>query len=210
MSLARPTFMIVLDVLCLSLSPPLLPPHRHRWQARLWMQVMRELRSGRKNLKKVEDSRGCAMPNVSYELTPYEALMKDIKDKKYQLKQVTVSKNSALRLCAGSSRDAVGGNDVIHWARLVVRDTVDTHCIVSVRSCVHNVLMTSHVGRPLVYHASTHQVCVLMTRIHTAMSFLGFPRPGLVGEFPPCFVTIVYLALSWECVVSVWQPTLCD
>ena len=26
----------------------------------------------------------------SYELTPYEALMKDIKDKKYQLKQVMV------------------------------------------------------------------------------------------------------------------------
>ena len=49
---------------------------------------MRELRGGRKNLKKLEET---VMGPSCYELTPYEALMKDIKDKKYQLKQVMVS-----------------------------------------------------------------------------------------------------------------------
>ena len=55
------------------------------------MQVMRDLRSG-KSLRKVHHHQVCPAEyhHQSYELTPYEALMKDIKDKKYQLKQVMV------------------------------------------------------------------------------------------------------------------------
>ena len=57
------------------------------FQARIWMQVMRELRTG-VTLKK----RDCVrLDPGEYELTPYEILMKDIRDKKHNLKHIAVS-----------------------------------------------------------------------------------------------------------------------
>ncbi|XP_050690723.1 protein spire-like [Eriocheir sinensis] len=54
--------------------------------ARLWMQVMRELRHGVK-LKKLEYSRG----PIEYALTPYEMLMDDIRSRRYTLNKVMVN-----------------------------------------------------------------------------------------------------------------------
>ncbi len=55
-------------------------------QARLWVQVIRDLRQGVK-LKKVEFCRG---PPIEYELTPYEILMDDIRSRRYKLNKVMV------------------------------------------------------------------------------------------------------------------------
>ncbi|OXA64359.1 Protein spire 1 [Folsomia candida] len=59
--------------------------------ARLWVQVIRDLRNGVK-LKKVDsfDSSGRGCPPIEYELTPYEILMDDIRSRRYKLKQVMV------------------------------------------------------------------------------------------------------------------------
>ncbi|XP_071539533.1 protein spire homolog 1 isoform X2 [Panulirus ornatus] len=54
--------------------------------ARLWMQVMRELRHGVK-LKKLEYARG----PIEYALTPYEMLMDDIRSRRYTLNKVMVN-----------------------------------------------------------------------------------------------------------------------
>ncbi|XP_042239909.1 protein spire homolog 1-like [Homarus americanus] len=54
--------------------------------ARLWMQVMWELRNGVK-LKKFEYSRG----PIEYALTPYEMLMDDIRSRRYTLNKVMVN-----------------------------------------------------------------------------------------------------------------------
>ncbi|XP_049959939.1 protein spire isoform X1 [Schistocerca serialis cubense] len=54
-------------------------------QARLWVQVIHELRHGVK-LKKVNYSRG----PIEYELTPYEMLMEDIRSRRYKLNKVMV------------------------------------------------------------------------------------------------------------------------
>ena len=51
------------------------------------MQVMRELRTG-VMLKKKDCVR---LDPGEYELTPYEILMKDIRDKKHNLKHIAVS-----------------------------------------------------------------------------------------------------------------------
>ncbi|XP_065200343.1 protein spire isoform X2 [Planococcus citri] len=56
--------------------------------ARLWMQVIRELRHGVK-LKKVVYSR----TPIEYELTPYEILMEDIRSRRYKLNKVMVNGN---------------------------------------------------------------------------------------------------------------------
>lgn len=56
-------------------------------QARLWVQIMRELRHGVK-LKKVEHVH---LPPVEYELTPYEVLMEDIRSRRYTLNKIMVS-----------------------------------------------------------------------------------------------------------------------
>ena len=53
--------------------------------ARLWVQVIHELRSGVR-LKKTEYTR----TPIEYELTPYEILMDDIRSKRYKLNKVTV------------------------------------------------------------------------------------------------------------------------
>ena len=51
--------------------------------ARLWVQVIQELRSGLK-LKKADYTR----TPVEYELTPYEILMDDIRSRRYKLNKV--------------------------------------------------------------------------------------------------------------------------
>ncbi len=58
-------------------------------QARLWVQVIRELRNGVK-LKKVDSSYHGRDPPIEYELTPYEILMDDIRSRRYKLNKVMV------------------------------------------------------------------------------------------------------------------------
>ncbi|XP_065331979.1 protein spire isoform X3 [Cloeon dipterum] len=60
-------------------------------QARLWMQVIQELRTG-VQLKKVQAGGPCLRnhPTIEYELTPYEILMDDIRAKRYKLNKVMV------------------------------------------------------------------------------------------------------------------------
>merc|ERR1719500_561580 len=53
--------------------------------ARLWVQVIHELRNGLK-LKKTEYTR----TPIEFELTPYEILMDDIRSKRYKLNKVMV------------------------------------------------------------------------------------------------------------------------
>jgi len=55
--------------------------------ARLWMQVIQELRKGVK-LKKVNLQE---KPSFVFELTPYEMLMEDIKSRKYKLNKVMIN-----------------------------------------------------------------------------------------------------------------------
>lgn len=63
----------------------------HCWffQARFWVQVMRDLRNGVK-LKKVQERQYNPLP-IEYQLTPYEMLMDDIRSKRYTLRKVMVS-----------------------------------------------------------------------------------------------------------------------
>lgn len=61
-------------------------------QARFWVHVIGELRKGVK-LKKVEGNLGCRSTcgtgkGDEFELTPYESLMEDIRQRRYRLKKV--------------------------------------------------------------------------------------------------------------------------
>lgn len=67
-------------------------------QARLWVQLMRELRHGVK-LKKVQEKQFNPLP-TEYQLTPFEMLMQDIRARNYKLRKVMVS---AARLARVSS-----------------------------------------------------------------------------------------------------------
>ncbi|NXD30609.1 SPIR2 protein, partial [Spelaeornis formosus] len=62
---------------------PVCPP-----QARLWVQLMRELRHGVK-LKKVQEKQFNPLP-TEYQLTPFEMLMQDIRARNYKLRKVMV------------------------------------------------------------------------------------------------------------------------
>ncbi|PRD36711.1 UNVERIFIED_CONTAM: spire-like protein 1 [Trichonephila clavipes] len=55
--------------------------------ARLWMQVIHQLRQGVK-LKKVESAH---LHSIEYALTPYEMLLDDIRSRRYKLRQVMVN-----------------------------------------------------------------------------------------------------------------------
>ncbi|XP_028673434.1 protein spire homolog 1-like isoform X2 [Erpetoichthys calabaricus] len=57
--------------------------------ARLWVQVMRDLRDGVK-LKKVQERQYNPLP-FEFQLTPYEMLMDDIRSKRYTLRKVMVN-----------------------------------------------------------------------------------------------------------------------
>ncbi|KAK3086612.1 hypothetical protein FSP39_021042 [Pinctada imbricata] len=59
---------------------------RSDW-ARLWVQIMRELRRGVR-LKKVEDS---CITRTEYELTPFEIILEDIRSRRYSLNKVMVN-----------------------------------------------------------------------------------------------------------------------
>lgn len=65
----------------------MLTPHPR--QARLWVQLMRELRHGVK-LKKVQEKQFNPLP-TEYQLTPFEMLMQDIRARNYKLRKVMVS-----------------------------------------------------------------------------------------------------------------------
>ncbi|XP_042294413.1 protein spire homolog 2 isoform X2 [Sceloporus undulatus] len=56
--------------------------------ARLWVQLMRELRNGIK-LKKVQEKQFNPLP-TEYQLTPFEMLMQDIRARNYKLRKVMV------------------------------------------------------------------------------------------------------------------------
>lgn len=61
--------------------------------ARFWVQVMGELRTGVK-LKKVNFSKA----PIEYELTPYEILMKDIRNYKYNLRKIMINNDIPSRV----------------------------------------------------------------------------------------------------------------
>jgi spire-like protein len=57
-------------------------------QAKLWVQVIRQLRNGVK-LKSASGGESARKP-YEYELTPYEMMMDDIRSRRYKLRQVMV------------------------------------------------------------------------------------------------------------------------
>ncbi|XP_026222431.1 protein spire homolog 2 [Anabas testudineus] len=61
---------------------------KHRDWARLWVQLMKELRQGVK-LKKVQEQQFNSLP-TEFSLTPFEMLMQDIRARKFQLRKVMV------------------------------------------------------------------------------------------------------------------------
>uniref|UniRef100_UPI0037E79B49 protein spire homolog 2 n=1 Tax=Semicossyphus pulcher TaxID=241346 RepID=UPI0037E79B49 len=61
---------------------------KHRDWARLWVQLMKELRQGVK-LKKVQEQPFNSLP-TEFSLTPFEMLMQDIRARKFQLRKVMV------------------------------------------------------------------------------------------------------------------------
>uniref|UniRef100_A0A3B4ZF79 Spire type actin nucleation factor 2 n=1 Tax=Stegastes partitus TaxID=144197 RepID=A0A3B4ZF79_9TELE len=61
---------------------------KHRDWARLWVQLMKELRQGVK-LKKVQEQNFNPLP-TEFSLTPFEMLMQDIRARNYQLRKVMV------------------------------------------------------------------------------------------------------------------------
>uniref|UniRef100_A0A673HVQ3 Spire-type actin nucleation factor 2 n=1 Tax=Sinocyclocheilus rhinocerous TaxID=307959 RepID=A0A673HVQ3_9TELE len=64
---------------------------QHADWARLWVQLMKELRQGVK-LKKVEEQPFNPLP-TEFSLTPFEMLMQDIRSHKYELRKVVVDGN---------------------------------------------------------------------------------------------------------------------
>ncbi|KAM3829064.1 protein spire homolog 2 isoform 2-T2 [Vipera latastei] len=69
-------------------SAPELDNLRNTDWARLWVQLMRELRNGVK-LKKVQQKQFDPLP-TEYQLTPFEMLMQDIRARNYKLRKVMV------------------------------------------------------------------------------------------------------------------------
>ncbi|XP_010775579.1 protein spire homolog 2-like [Notothenia coriiceps] len=61
---------------------------KHRDWARLWVQLMKDLRQGVK-LKKVQEQPFNLLP-TEFSLTPFEMLMQDIQTRKFQLRKVMV------------------------------------------------------------------------------------------------------------------------
>lgn len=70
-------------------------------QARLWVQLMRELRHGVK-LKKVQEKEFNPLP-TEFQLTPFEMLMQDIRARNYKLRKVMVSQGPVV-LCSSPAR----------------------------------------------------------------------------------------------------------
>lgn len=75
-------------------------------QARLWVQLMRELRHGVK-LKKVQEKEFNPLP-TEFQLTPFEMLMQDIRARNYKLRKVMVSCGPVV-LCSSLIRSLLQG-----------------------------------------------------------------------------------------------------
>lgn len=86
------------------LRVPELRPSCFLGQARLWVQLMRELRHGVK-LKKVQEKEFNPLP-TEFQLTPFEMLMQDIRARNYKLRKVMVSAG----LCRVRPAAAAGGH----------------------------------------------------------------------------------------------------
>ncbi|KAG9272092.1 hypothetical protein AMEX_G13042 [Astyanax mexicanus] len=69
---------------------------KHTDWARLWVQLMKELRQGVK-LKKVEEQPFDPLP-TEFSLTPFEMLMQDIRSRKYKLRKVMVDGDIPTRI----------------------------------------------------------------------------------------------------------------
>ncbi|RXM29561.1 Protein spire-like 2 [Acipenser ruthenus] len=69
---------------------------RHTDWARLWVQLMRDLRNGVK-LKKVQEQQFDPLP-TEFELTPFEMLMQDIRAHNFKLRKVTVDSSITTRV----------------------------------------------------------------------------------------------------------------
>lgn len=65
-------------------------------QARLWVQLMKELRQGVK-LKKVQEQQFDPLP-TEFSLTPFEMLMQDIRARRFQLRKVMVRRGPTTQL----------------------------------------------------------------------------------------------------------------
>lgn len=74
-------------------------------QARLWVQLMRELRNGVK-LKKVQQKQFDPLP-TEYQLTPFEMLMQDIRARNYKLRKVMVRGMGTVPSLSGVTRQPV-------------------------------------------------------------------------------------------------------
>lgn len=72
------------------------------FQARLWVQLMRELRNGVK-LKKVQQKQFDPLP-TEYQLTPFEMLMQDIRARNYKLRKVMVRGTGTVSSLFGATR----------------------------------------------------------------------------------------------------------
>lgn len=86
-------FLLFLQIISDSEVNDLDPYRVHNW-ARLWVQVIRELRDGVK-LRKVD--LGHPIPPLEYELTPFEMLLDDIRLKRYKLRHVTQESGKAVK-----------------------------------------------------------------------------------------------------------------
>ncbi|XP_015820834.1 protein spire homolog 2 [Nothobranchius furzeri] len=69
---------------------------KHKDWARLWVQLMKELRQGVK-LKKVQEQPFNPLP-TEFSLTPFEMLMQDIRARKFQLRKVMVDGDIPMRV----------------------------------------------------------------------------------------------------------------
>ncbi|XP_074593095.1 protein spire homolog 2-like [Brevipalpus obovatus] len=71
--------------------------------ARLWMQVIHELRNGVK-LRKVDLSE---KPSIEFEMTPYEMLLDDIRSRRYKLNKVLLNGSMSTRVTHKDAHDLI-------------------------------------------------------------------------------------------------------
>lgn len=82
-------------------------------QARLWVQLMKELRQGVK-LKKVQEQPFNTLP-TEFSLTPFEMLMQDIRARKFQLRKVMVRKSFQTANYLAWWRDSLWRLEEVGW-----------------------------------------------------------------------------------------------
>lgn len=94
-------------------------------QARLWVQLMKELRQGVK-LKKVQEQPFDPLP-TEFSLTPFEMLMQDIRARKFQLRKVMV--RDASRHCSSPQCEGRRQNEMITTFKLLVEWILKPLCM---------------------------------------------------------------------------------